>query len=75
MIDMHFQFLSEVDGIPNTYRIPPRTYLYDEFEEHSGKSLCHLGVIGQKQSDQEHVVLGATFMTHFYVTYDATDPE
>ena len=75
MIDMTFTLPTEIANIGDTYRVPPRTYLYDEYEENSGKSFCHLGVIGQKQSDNEHVILGATFMEHFYVTYDATDPE
>ena len=75
MLDMTFTLPTEIANIGDTYRVPPRTYLYDEYEENSGKSFCHLGVIGQKQSDNEHVILGATFMEHFYVTYDATDPE
>ena len=55
--------------------MPPKSFLYDDIDEKTNMTICHLGIVSQVRNDMDHWILGQSFMENFYVTYDATDPK
>lgn len=73
MPDLVFTFALE-NGEYQTYNMPPKSFLYDDIDEKTNMTICHLGIVSQVRNDMDHWILGQSFMENFYVTYDATDP-
>merc|ERR1712079_238721 len=58
-----------------TFRIPAKSFLFDDKDVRTKLMTCHLGVVRQRFSELDHFVLGSAFMENFYTVFDASDPE
>jgi len=76
MPDLMFSFPDE-NEITNTvtYKVPSKSFLFNDFDLVTDETFCHLGIVAQSYKEFDHFILGQVFMENFYVTYDATNPD
>ena len=76
MPDLQFTFPVEHESMSTaTFRIPAKSFLFDDKDVRTKLMTCHLGVVRQRFSELDHFVLGSAFMENFYTVFDASDPE
>ena len=75
MPDLTFTFPVKHDRASSaTYRIPAKSFLFNDRDKRRHLDTCHVGVVRQQFSELDHFVLGSAFMENFYTVFDATDP-
>jgi hypothetical protein len=76
MPDLQFTFpVKHADAASVTYRIPAKSFLFDDRDVRTKLSTCHLGIVKQRFSELDHFVLGSAFMENFYTVFDASDAD
>ena len=58
-----------------TYKVPPKSFLYNDIDVKTGLGICHLGIVSLKYSSRDQFILGQSFMENYYIAYDASEPD
>ena len=73
MPDLELTF-KDTKGAAQTIMVPPKAFLYTLEDPKTKLDQCHLGIIGQVNSNSDVWQLGQSFMENYYVAFDAHAP-